>query len=332
MIRPYLTSIIAISDEREIIDLNVLDILGEHTWLGDLTVKIDSPSGSSATLWQSDCNSDDDFHISFDDESDNATLPCPRTDGLTYKPDNSLSIFDNESTVGDWILTIFDEALQDGGQLNSWSLEICYSATCPEDLPLYNLRQSELSVFEASENIYSIDNISGTSIIEYNAGNQIVLLPGFRLETGAELSIYIEGCDTTETDPAEFFFTACSDFMDFDLTQFNTNFGGVMGTPTNNIDWFDGQPSMGGTNISITANSVDLTAMPDLWVQLTDIATGYPTEVDLFYELNTPPQLTCPADIVMIGSDANNCGAFVMIPPPSATDDSITPLPDEPPL
>jgi len=102
-----------------------------------------------------------------------------------------------------------------------------------------------------------------------------------------------------------------------------------MGTPTNNIDWFDGQPSMGGTNISITANSVDLTAMPDLWVQLTDIATGYPTEVDLFYELNTPPQLTCPADIVMIGSDANNCGAFVMIPPPSATDDSITPLPDE---
>ena len=119
-------STISVSEDRNIVDLNVIDILGEHTWIQDLTVSLESPSGSSTTLWSRQCNDNDDFYISFNDESDNTDLPCPMTDGLTYVPEESLTIFDNESAAGEWILTVFDEVGLDGGELNSWSLEICY--------------------------------------------------------------------------------------------------------------------------------------------------------------------------------------------------------------
>ncbi len=125
----------------------------------------------------------------------------------------------------------------------------------------------------------------------------------------------------------DFFFTACGGFMDFDLTQFSADFGNGMGTPTDLV-WYDGQPSMGGTNITADADSIDLTTMPDVWVQITDPITGCPTEVNLMYELDAPPQVTCPSDI-SVGSEMGICGANVTIPPIVVTDDSITALPDD---
>ncbi len=61
---------------------------------------------------------------------------------------------------------------------------------------------------------------------------------------------------------------------DYDLTDENANVG------TGNVSWWDGQPSMGGTEIT-PATNVDISSggITDLWVQLEDPATGCTAEI-----------------------------------------------------
>ncbi len=110
-------------------DINVLDLTGTHTWMGDLDFQLASPAATSIQLRAADCGSAHDFDINYDDEAAPGSPPCPPTDGGTYQPDGpgALSDFDGEDISGTWILTINDNAGADTGTLNSWSLEICYA-------------------------------------------------------------------------------------------------------------------------------------------------------------------------------------------------------------
>lgn len=131
---PTITSTINITDFGQINDLNVSDLGGTHTWVNDLTVKITSPSGTQVTLWANICSPSSavpGFDLKFDDEAASATLPCPPTDGLYYQPSQALSAFDGEEMNGIWTLTITDGFNQDGGQLDSWALNICFTPQAP---------------------------------------------------------------------------------------------------------------------------------------------------------------------------------------------------------
>ena len=44
-----------------------------------------------------------------------------------FKPQGSLSVFNGESTLGVWKLTVADNAPADGGSFKSFSLDICAS-------------------------------------------------------------------------------------------------------------------------------------------------------------------------------------------------------------
>lgn len=68
-----------------------------------------------------------DFDLSFDDEAPNAVTDCPATTGATYQPEEVLSLFNGENAQGTWTLSVADNTATDGGQLNSWRLEICYT-------------------------------------------------------------------------------------------------------------------------------------------------------------------------------------------------------------
>ncbi|HVE82895.1 MAG TPA: DNA/RNA non-specific endonuclease [Myxococcales bacterium] len=72
-----------------------------HTWRGDLVVKLTSPSGTTATLANREGGSSDDIKGSFD----------------------LSETFKGESTKGDWTLTVEDRAGRDEGTLNTWSLD-----------------------------------------------------------------------------------------------------------------------------------------------------------------------------------------------------------------
>ena len=122
---PTITSTITIPTGGIINDVNVLNLTGQHTWISDLTITLTSPGATTVTLFSSVCNNEDDWDLNFDDGATAGGLPCPPVGGGTYQPASVLSAFNGEDQAGVWTLTIDDAFNQDGGSLDSWSLEIC---------------------------------------------------------------------------------------------------------------------------------------------------------------------------------------------------------------
>ncbi|WP_235297187.1 reprolysin-like metallopeptidase [Portibacter marinus] len=110
-----------------ILDVDVINLNGTHTYVGDLLMAIFSPNGNATqvNLFNNICESDNDFDLGFDDEAASDNIPCPPTDGISYRPITALSTWDGQDPNGSWQLAILDQANQDSGTLNSWSLRIC---------------------------------------------------------------------------------------------------------------------------------------------------------------------------------------------------------------
>ena len=149
---------ITISDDFDITDLNVnLDIA--HTWVGDLIVTLESPTGTTAVLIDRMGTTtggvgclNDDLLITLDDQAatpieDECEVGPPAASG-SFTPNEALSIFNGERTMGDWILTISDNASGDTGTLNTWGLE--YS---------YDVSATPLDVFLDADGMASVDPI-----------------------------------------------------------------------------------------------------------------------------------------------------------------------------
>lgn len=123
------TSTLNITTSGTINDVNVIDLIGTHSWIEDLIVTIESPQGTVVTLWEEICNSENDFDVNFDDAATPGALPCPPVGGGTYQPQDALAAFNGENPQGTWTLTVEDVYFWDGGSLNSWGLEICMNST-----------------------------------------------------------------------------------------------------------------------------------------------------------------------------------------------------------
>lgn len=120
-----ITSIINIPTAGTISDLNVVNLVGTHTWINDLVVTLKSPANTTVTLWTRICASEDNFAVNFDDGATPGALPCPPIGGGTYQPNQVLSAFNGQNQQGTWTLTVSDMASADGGSLTSWGLNIC---------------------------------------------------------------------------------------------------------------------------------------------------------------------------------------------------------------
>jgi fungalysin metallopeptidase (M36)/proprotein convertase P-domain-containing protein/fungalysin/thermolysin propeptide len=102
-----------------------------HTFVGDLTVQLTSPSGKSIDLlerpgfgefgsddhWAGPVTFADDAGSSIQEIGDGGTLSGP------YVPDEPLSSFAGEDRAGTWTLRITDAATPDAGTLNGWSID-----------------------------------------------------------------------------------------------------------------------------------------------------------------------------------------------------------------
>ncbi|TNF00780.1 MAG: choice-of-anchor D domain-containing protein, partial [Bacteroidetes bacterium] len=157
---PTITSTINIPTSGTITDVNVLNLIGTHTWVSDLTVSLTSPLGTTVTLFSGVCTNLDNFDLNFDDAAASATLPCPPTGGGTYQPSGLLSDFNGEDAAGNWVLTIFDAFNQDGGSLTSWTLELCVAPAAPCNNP-------DIATVGGSTTICE----GGTTTLSITAGN-----------------------------------------------------------------------------------------------------------------------------------------------------------------
>ncbi|WP_410005864.1 M36 family metallopeptidase [Aequorivita nionensis] len=130
-----------VTENVSITDLDVnLNI--SHTWVGDLIVTIKSPAGTTATIVDrpgrtttgAGC-SGNDILATLDDEAatpvENVCAASVPTINGSFTPNNPLSIFDGESTLGLWELTVSDNAGADTGTINSWGIDYDYEITAP---------------------------------------------------------------------------------------------------------------------------------------------------------------------------------------------------------
>ena len=97
----------------------------QHTWIGDLTVRLTSPAGTAVILHNQTGSSAHDLVGNW-----------PAT--LTVDGPGALIDFLGEEVLGDWTLFVSDTGLDDTGTLNTWGLNFLVAAppTATDDVPL----------------------------------------------------------------------------------------------------------------------------------------------------------------------------------------------------
>lgn len=110
--------------DGSISDMNVkVDI--DHTWDEDLLVTLVSPSGTRVQMIRYVGEDGDGFNNTMLDDSASVDI----ADGSapfsgTFRPHQSLANFNGEDANGVWTLIVRDNVAEDGGSLNSWTLEV----------------------------------------------------------------------------------------------------------------------------------------------------------------------------------------------------------------
>ncbi|WP_289060734.1 reprolysin-like metallopeptidase [uncultured Zobellia sp.] len=124
--RTTVISKIAFFEDLKVDDINVrLNI--DHEYLEDLVVTLTSPSNTVVPLISSSCGNLKNVDAIFDDSASSFSCGATATTAIkgTVKPLGSLSSFKGESVLGEWTLTVVDNASRDGGMINEFSLDIC---------------------------------------------------------------------------------------------------------------------------------------------------------------------------------------------------------------
>lgn len=119
------TLTIAAANGGTIADVNIKNLVGTHTFMGDLNFNLTSPAATLVQVMANACGDVSNFNLNLDDQAAPGPWPCPPTTGGTFRPSNPLSAFSGQDSTGTWTLTVNDTANLDAGQLQSWSLEIC---------------------------------------------------------------------------------------------------------------------------------------------------------------------------------------------------------------
>jgi subtilisin-like proprotein convertase family protein len=96
-----------------------------HTWDSDLKVTLRSPAGTTITLVHRRGGSGDNFNSTVFDSAATTSI----TAGIapfagTYRPEGTLTAFNNQNASGVWTLSVQDRAAADVGTLQSWSITV----------------------------------------------------------------------------------------------------------------------------------------------------------------------------------------------------------------
>ena len=128
----YSQDTIFVSDNFTIGDVNVRVQVPDHTFLGDMQIRL--TNGVTTVLLMDDqCGVNDGMDITFDDSA--PALVCTTPTVGTFRPTGTtagtLSAFNGAGANGGWTLEICDDAGHDIGTLTSWSLILRDSAPSP---------------------------------------------------------------------------------------------------------------------------------------------------------------------------------------------------------
>lgn len=149
-----------ISHTGDATDINVGNISGTHSFVGDLTFLLIAPDNTQVTLMSNECGGDNNFNLGFDDQSGLTNIPCPPTTGQIFRPIGNLSDFIGKQINGNWRLRIDDNASGDGGLLDEWEIRICAinSTLLPVELLSFDAKALDHSILLNWATATEIDN------------------------------------------------------------------------------------------------------------------------------------------------------------------------------
>ncbi len=132
-----ITSTMNVGTDMTISDINVT-INVNHDWAGDMELKLTSPNGTEViVLANSKCDDGtNDIAVTYDDQASGPVVcsTSPPAVGGTIQPENPLSAFTGESSLGNWVLTATDGyPSADGGTFENYSIEICGTSSLSVD-------------------------------------------------------------------------------------------------------------------------------------------------------------------------------------------------------
>lgn len=151
-----------ITIEGIIVEVKVLDLDIEHSYVGDLIVTLISPAGTEVILVDRmgvpnsgyGCSSanllvgfDDFASATAEDLEESCEGDAYAAEGI-FQPVEALSTLGGEPAMGEWKIRVDDAADQDGGQILDFTLEIC--STLPNNTDISPERDVEISCFEAN--------------------------------------------------------------------------------------------------------------------------------------------------------------------------------------
>ncbi len=199
--REGVTSVITISENVNVESLQVhlikkadpstggVDSNGiTHTYLGDLSISLESPEGTVIDLISNACDAREDIQVIISDNGDELTcnFTSPGISG-TKKPIEELTTFSGENAQGNWILKVIDGEADDFGTLDAWSLEICSSEAI---LSVNNYVFDEFKVFpNPSEGEFTIkfqsEETSDVDVLVYDLLGRKVMKKTFRNQSNS---------------------------------------------------------------------------------------------------------------------------------------------------
>ena len=120
-----ISSVINFSKNKIVTDINVTVNI-PHEYVGDLTLTLTSPQGTSVILAANIGDNGINYtNTVFDSDAVDliSTGLAPFTG--TFSPQGNLANFNNEESLGNWTLKVVDSGNIDTGEINNWTIEIC---------------------------------------------------------------------------------------------------------------------------------------------------------------------------------------------------------------
>jgi len=250
-----ITSSIIIQESGIVNEVTVsMDIT--HSWIGDLTLTLESPSGKKAVILQEICGNEDKIKLIFSNNG-SGNIPCsPPVSENIFAPLESFDIFSGEEINGTWKLLVADGVELDGGTLNSWSLEVCRKVENNEPLNVLISNTTNPNCNGANTGSIQASIVGGApnyTILWSNGANQLTLN---NLSSGSYQVTVTDGSGTSVSASAILAAPTAIVLEDIvqDATCKNLNNGSIQifpsgGTPTYNYQWANGVRQASNLNL-----------------------------------------------------------------------------------
>ncbi len=177
-----------------------------HSYSGDLSLVLTSPSNTIIRLVTNQCGASQNINATFDDLG--TILTCGSNPAIsgTIKPVDLLSVLNGQNSSGIWKLTVTDNANGDGGFLNNWSMTICappdQTSTCGQIATIWN--GTSWSNGKPVDNVFATIfgnynstgdlkacalNVTGNAQVTINSGNNLIVKGSINVASTANFII-----------------------------------------------------------------------------------------------------------------------------------------------